>query len=102
MSAARNVAANVRRLRREKKWTQAEAAHRLHRAGGPLLTKASWSALERSAETDRVRAFTADEIASLASVFSVSVCALFAELPALVACPRCEGSGRIAAEEVRS
>jgi len=90
----RVIAANVRRLRREEGWKQAEAAEELHAMGGPLWSKASWSYMERSAENDRVKAFTAEEIAWLALLFDVPIAELFKEPPPPPEpCSHCDGTG---------
>lgn len=96
MNAARRIAANVRSLRRAAGWQQQEAAARLAQAGGPTWTVAAWSAMERSAVTDRVRAFTADEIEALADLFGVAVGDLFGD-PSMVKCPHCDGTGEVPA-----
>lgn len=94
--APRIIAANVRRLRRERGWKQEEAADALHAAGGPSWSKATWSALETSANGDRVRAFSATEVAYLAVTFDVPVGDLYAPPPPEpVPCPHCDGTGWI-------
>lgn len=94
--APRNIAYNVRRLRRARGWTQEQAAEAVHSLGGPLWSKAAWSSIERSAETDRVRAFTAEEIVYFAETFEVPIAELFAPPP--VPCPHCNGTGWVEAD----
>lgn len=95
---AKNIAANVRRLRRKRGWTQEQAGRVMHEHGGPLWSKAGWSWAERSVDGKRVRQFTAHELAVLAEIFEVEIGELFAEPPeepVTIACPRCEGEGTI-------
>jgi transcriptional regulator with XRE-family HTH domain len=90
MSASENISRNVRRLRRARGWTQAEAAKRFAEvAGAPSMSVASWSAGERAPETSRSKSWTANEIAALAELFDVSVGDLFEpQMP----CRSCDGT----------
>ncbi len=75
---ARRIAAIVRRLRRDRGWTQFDAVEHLAESGGPVWSHNTWSAMEISATAETVlRSFTADDVAALAAVFEVPVCALF-------------------------
>lgn len=85
----------MRLLRKATGWTQAEAADRFTALGGAVVTGAAWSAMERSVESDRVRAFTADVVAQLAVLFAVTPGDLFVE-PSLVPCTHCGGTGEVA------
>ena len=67
------VAYNLRRARELRGWTQEEAAERLAPHIGTAWSKASWSAAERSAETVRVRHFSADDLIALARCFDLPV-----------------------------
>lgn len=92
--AAKNIAANVRRLRRAKGWTQVEAGEKLRAAGGPNWSKAMWSMVERTVDGRKMRAFTAEEVVHLASLFGVPIAELFDE-PPMVPCPQCDGTGLV-------
>ena len=67
------VAYNLRRARELRGWTQEEAAERLAPHIGTAWSKASWSAAERSAETLRVRHFSADDLVAFARCFDLPV-----------------------------
>ena len=67
------VAYNLRRARELRGWTQGKAAERLEPFIGTAWSKASWSAAERSAETPRVRHFSADDLIALARCFDLPV-----------------------------
>lgn len=71
------VAANVRRLRHARGWTQAEFGLRLKPYLGHSLCQAAVSALERSAAGERLRIFSANDLVALAQVFDVPVLCLF-------------------------
>lgn len=87
MSAAENISRNVRRLRRARGWTQAEAAQRFVKiTGAPPQSKAAWSAAERAPETGRPKSWTANEVAVLAELFGVPVGDLFEAQPPCRAC----------------
>lgn len=78
------VAFNMRRLRRDRGWTQQELGERL---GG--RSNASVSAMERSCESKRVKKFDADEIAMIADVLGVTPNELFTPR---TPCPNCQDS----------
>lgn len=76
------IAWNVRRLRRERGWTQAELAERLSERDDKPWTFSMVSDAETSGRADRNRQFTVNEVSVLARVFQVSVIALFVPDPA--------------------
>lgn len=86
MTAAHNISRNVRRLRRAKGWTQAEAAERMAALTGFRTSTASWSAGERAPETNRAKSWSANEVAALAELFEVPVGDLFEAHPPCRAC----------------
>lgn len=98
--APMTVAANIRYHRVKRGWSQTEAARIFHEHGGPLWSKAMWSWTERSADGKKVRQFTAHEIAVMAEIFEVPIGDMFTP-PKLMTCPRCGGTGKIGASEVR-
>lgn len=67
------VAFNVGKARLLRGWTQEEAAKALAPYLGTLLSTASFSAIERSVDTGRVREFNADELLAFARGFRVPV-----------------------------
>ena len=68
------VAYNLGRARRLKGWTQDEAAENLEPHIGELWSKASYSAAETSAHrNERIRRFSADEIAAFAKAFKLPI-----------------------------
>lgn len=67
------VAFNVAKARQLRGWTQEEAAKVLAPYLGTHLSTASFSAIERSVDTGRVREFNADEIVALARGFKVPI-----------------------------
>lgn len=68
------VAFNLARARELRGWTQDEAAQRLEPYVGQLWSRATFSAAERGAVTgERVRQFTADDIAALSLAFELPV-----------------------------
>jgi len=67
------VAFNVAKARLLRGWTQEEAAQALAPYLGTLLSTASFSAIERSVDTGRVREFSADELLALARAFRVPI-----------------------------
>ena len=76
------IAWNVRRLRRERGWTQAELAERLSERDDKPWTFSMVSDAETAGRADRNRQFTVNEVSVLARVFQVSVIALFVPDPA--------------------
>jgi transcriptional regulator with XRE-family HTH domain len=91
---AQVVSGNVRRLRRERRLTQVEAAESLAAVsdGRYRWSKAVWSWMEQGN-----RGFTADELNALALTFAVKVGDFFDVPPPMVKCPTCRGAGRIKA-----
>ncbi len=67
------VAFNVGRARLLRGWTQEEAARALAPYLGTLMSTASFSAIERSVDTGRVREFNADELLAFARGFRVPI-----------------------------
>ena len=67
------VAFNVAKARVLRGWTQEEAARTLAPYLGTTLSTASFSALERSVDTGRVREFNADELLAFARGFRVPI-----------------------------
>lgn len=67
------VAFNVAKARLLRGWTQEEAAQELAPYLGTLLSTASFSAIERSVDTGRVREFNADELLAFARGFRVPI-----------------------------
>lgn len=86
--AARVMSANVRRLRRARGWTQVEAAQRFAEIHGEHWSNASWSQAEQSGGS-RQRAWSVDELVSMARLFRVPVADLLPEAPA---CAQCKGA----------
>lgn len=86
LAAARTVSLNVRRLRRLRGWTQEEAGVRFGAIHGEVWSNAVWSAAETTGGT-RQRAWTADELVSVAELFGVTVGDLLAEC-----CSQCGGT----------
>ena len=76
------IAWNVRRLRRERGWTQAELAERLSERDDKPWTFSMVSDAETPGRADRNRQFTVNEVSVFARVFQVSVIALFVPDPA--------------------
>jgi transcriptional regulator with XRE-family HTH domain len=74
------VAHNLAKARRLRGWTQEQAAAELEPYLGVRWSKASFSAAERSATAERVRHFTADDIAAFAAAFRLPIAWFF--LPA--------------------
>lgn len=83
--ASTMISRNVRRLRVLHGWTQAEAGKRFGDITGTPWSKAVWSAAE--AQT-RPRSWTANELAALTELFSVTFDELFAP-PGESNCPTC-------------
>lgn len=69
----RLVAYNLRHIRESRALTQQQAAAILEPYVGSLWSKAVYSAAERSADTDRVRQFTADDLLALSLAFDVPI-----------------------------
>lgn len=67
------VAFNLEKFRRERGWTALQTAARLGAILGRKISLASYSAMERSVEGGRVKAFDADELFALARLFGVRV-----------------------------
>jgi hypothetical protein len=67
------VAFNVAKARLLRGWTQEQAADVLAPYLGSRLSTASFSAIERSVDSDRVREFTADEILAFARGFELPI-----------------------------
>lgn len=67
------VAHNVAKARLLRGWTQEEAARALAPYLGTTLSTASFSAIERSVDTGRVREFSADELLAFARGFQVPI-----------------------------
>src|SRR5215216_5004192 len=76
MTPRQIVAANLRELRQERKFSQEKAGQKAAQSLGVtwLEPKTAFSALERSANPDnkRARALTVDELVGLARAFDVS------------------------------
>ncbi len=75
------IAWNVRRLRRERGWTQVDLAERLSERDDKAWTFSMVSDAETAGRADRDRQFTVNEVSVLARVFQVSVIALFVPDP---------------------
>ncbi|MFE9855515.1 helix-turn-helix transcriptional regulator [Streptomyces sp. NPDC005780] len=80
------VSWNVRRLRLAHGWTQEEAGRRLEKLTGTPWSKASWSAAETHS---RGRSWTANEVAALSRMFTVTFDDLFAAEHPTPTCPTC-------------
>jgi transcriptional regulator with XRE-family HTH domain len=72
-TANRLVAYNLRALRQGRGLTQEQAAAMISPYLGEQWSKAVFSAAERSADVDRVRQFTADDLAAFSLAFDVPV-----------------------------
>src|SRR3954452_24454203 len=77
MTGNRLIAYNLRALRLERGLTQDQASAILAPYVETPWSRATWSAAERSAEADRVRGFTADDILALSLAFDVPVSYFF-------------------------
>lgn len=75
------VAYNLRRARRLRGWTQAQAAEQLEPFLGERWSSAVFSAAERSYEGNRIREFTASHVLAFSRGFDVPI-AWFYEPPA--------------------
>ncbi|MGC2374263.1 MAG: hypothetical protein WA484_10350 [Solirubrobacteraceae bacterium] len=67
------VAHNLRRARMLRGWTQEATATRLAPLLGTHWSKASFSAAERSVDSERIRQFTADDLTAFAAIFELPV-----------------------------
>ena len=85
------VAANIRRCRKRRGWTQDEFAERLEKVLGERWSIAVVSAAERSVTGKRVREFTADELVALARTFEVPISSLFEPCDAVLRVPDQDG-----------
>jgi hypothetical protein len=75
------VAYNLAQARTLRQWTQDEAAERLEPYLGRRWSKATFSAAERSIESDRVRQFDANEIVAFSRGFDLPVSWFFLPPP---------------------
>ena len=74
LTASGIVSLNVRRIRAEKGWTQAQAGERLERVTGRPFSVATVSALERGWDrTGPERAFTINELDAISLAFGVAL-----------------------------
>jgi transcriptional regulator with XRE-family HTH domain len=74
LTASGIVSLNIRRIREEKGWTQAQAGERLERVTGRPFSVATVSALERGWDrTGPERAFTINELDSISLAFGVAI-----------------------------
>lgn len=67
------VAANLKRVRRIRKWSQAEAAEACAPYLRELWSTAVWSSAERSVAGKRIRSFDADTLLAFARGFEVPI-----------------------------
>lgn len=67
------VAHNISRARVMRGWTQEEAAEACEPYLGTKLSNASWSALERSVDGNRIRQIDADELIAFARGFDLPI-----------------------------
>ncbi len=65
------VAANLKRAREQRGWTQEETARRLEPHLGVLWSKGTFSQIERSVDGKKIRRFTLAQIEAFAQVFSL-------------------------------
>lgn len=75
------VAYNVAKARALRGWTQEQAAENLAPYLGARLSGASFSALERSAWTDRIKQFSADDLLALSRGFDLPIGFFFTPPP---------------------
>lgn len=75
------VAYNVGRARALRGWTQEQAAHELSQHLEKRLSRASYSAIERSVGGGRVKQFSADELVALARAFRLPMLWFFMPPP---------------------
>jgi len=64
------VAANLTRARLDRGWSQPQAAEELEPFLGVRWSRASYSAVERSVDGNRIKQFSADELVALARCFN--------------------------------
>ncbi|MGW7514805.1 hypothetical protein ACWGJ2_04355 [Streptomyces sp. NPDC054796] len=76
------ISANVRILRRRRRWTQEQAGQAWATVTGRALTAQSWYALERPG----ARAWNADDIEAAAILFGLEVVALVVPLDSCAQC----------------
>ena len=67
------VAANLARARKERGWTQDQAAEFLAPLLGFRWSKATFSVAERSVDGDRIRDFSADELVAFSIAFGLPI-----------------------------
>jgi len=63
------VAANLTRARLDRGWSQPQAAEALEPFLGVRWSRASYSAVERSIDGNRIKQFSADELVAIARCF---------------------------------
>jgi transcriptional regulator with XRE-family HTH domain len=73
LTASAIVALNVRRIREERGWSQAQAGERLERVTGKPWSVATVSAVERGWERGPERAFGVNEVDKISLAFGVSL-----------------------------
>jgi transcriptional regulator with XRE-family HTH domain len=73
LTASAIVALNVRRIREERGWSQAQAGERLERVTGRPWSVATVSAVERGWERGPERAFGVNEVDKISLAFGVSL-----------------------------
>jgi transcriptional regulator with XRE-family HTH domain len=71
------VAFNLKRLRDERDWSADKTRDELGKLLGRPISLASYSAMERSIDSDRIKRFDADEIFAIARAFGVPIWVLF-------------------------
>ncbi|WP_371787436.1 helix-turn-helix domain-containing protein [Streptomyces albidoflavus] len=76
------ISANVRILRRRKRWTQEQAGQKWETVTGRAISAQSWYAMERPGS----RAWTADDIEAAADLFDVEPVALLVPLDTCAQC----------------
>lgn len=81
LTANQIVAANLRLAREQRGWTQTDLAEQLSSMTGRSYTKATISAMERSADGGKKRLFDAQELLEFARLFAVPIVWFFMPLP---------------------